>query len=227
MEKGGGRLGLNLPETPEQDVAERALSVPEKAQGIIVVDNETYGQAGEVLTVIKVLRKEINAAFDPIISKAHAAHKEAVAQKKKAEAPLVEAEAYIKPQIAGYLKEQERKRQEEEARLRLEAKKKADEDKLKAALAAEKAGDNEEAEAIISDPTPVPPVVLVKSTPKLEGVSVKKIYKFRITDPNKVPRMYMMPDEKTIGAVVRSTKGAVQITGVEIYAEDSVAAGAR
>lgn len=222
-----GKLGLNLPETPEQEVAERALSVPEKAQAIVVVDNETYGQAGEVLTVIKGLRKEINAAFDPIISKANAAHKEAVAQKKKADAPLIEAEAYIKPQIAGYLREQERKRQEEEARLRLEVKKKADEDKMAAALAAEEAGDNEEAEAIISDPAPAAPVVLASTTPKLADVSVKTIWKFRITDVNKIPRQYMMPNEQAIGSVVRSTKGAIQITGIEAYSEDSVAAGAR
>ena len=51
-------------------------------------------------------------------------------------------------------------------------------------------------------------------------------WKFRINDVGKIPHEYMIPDEQKIGAVIRATKGQVQIPGVEIYSEDSVSARA-
>lgn len=212
--------------TPEQ-VVERALSVPERAKEIVIQDSQSFERAGGILTAIKALRGEINEAFDPIIKKAYAAHKEAVAQKKRAEVPLVEAEKYLKPQIAKYIAEQERIQRAEEERLRYEAAKQAEEEQLQAALAAEEAGDRAEAAAIIEDDNPLPPIILSDPTPKLEGVSVRKLWKFRIVDVNKIPRQYMLPDEKAIGAVVRGLRDKANIPGIEVYAVDSVAAEAK
>jgi len=205
-----------------KEVTERALTVPEKAKALIIQSNDDFIKAGEILTVIKSLRKEIDATFDPIITKAHEAHKEAIAQKKKVDAPLVEAEGIVKPRMAAWNAEQERLRREEEERLREIARKEEEERRLKEAIAAEQAGNKEEAQAIIEAPIEVAPIIVEKTTPKPAGVSFTKQWKFRITDPNKIPRQYLKVDEVAIGGVVRSLKDKTNIPGVEVYAVDGV-----
>lgn len=66
---------------------------------------------------IKALRKAVNETFDPVVGAAYAAHKEAVAAKKKHTDPLDVAERLIKGKIGGYLDlvEEERKKAEAEA----------------------------------------------------------------------------------------------------------------
>lgn len=209
-----------------QELEVQALSVPDQAKQITITDQASYERAGQILVIVKGLRKKIDETFDPIISKAFAAHKEAKAQKTKVEAPLLVAEAHVKPLMAFYVNEQERKRREEEEKLRLEAQKKAEAEQLARAEAAEKQGNHQAAEAIISAPVQVAPVVLQSETPKVAGVSYRKSWKFRITDPALVPREYLIPDDKAIGAVVRALKDQCKISGVEVYSEDTVSAGA-
>jgi len=210
--------------TPDA-VTQKALNVPEQAAIIKITDSQTYEAGCNVLLVIKDLRKEIDAAFDPIIKKAHEAHKEAVMQKKKADAPLCKAEGIIKPKIALYQAEQEHIRRKEELRLRREAEKAEEERRLAEAVEAEKAGDKELAEEIIAAPVEVAPVILAKTTPKVAGVVMKEIWKFEVTDINQIPREYMMPDLTKIGGVVRALKGQTKIAGVKVYAENNIAAG--
>ena len=210
-----------------RDITARALTIPKEAKALRVVDVVTYARAGEVLVAVKELRRQIDAAFNPIIQKAHETHREALAQKKKAEAPLVEAEGIIKPQIAAYQAEQERIRRAEEARIRAELAKAEEEARLQAAIEAEAEGRKEEAEEILEEPVQVAPVVLPKAMPKLEGVSTRKIWKYRIVDESKIPREYMMPDLAKIGGVARSLGDKARIPGVEIYPEAIVAAGGR
>lgn len=61
------------------------------------------------------------------------------------------------------------------------------------------------------------------SVPKVAGIRARVNWKFRIIDQNKIPRAYMIPDEKSIGYFVRETKRAGEvIPGVEAYCEDSI-----
>jgi len=219
-----------------QEITERALTVPEQAKGIVIKSHDDYARAGEMLLVIKDLRKEIDATFDPIIKKAHEAHKEAVAQKKKVDAPLVEAEGIIKPRISAWNTEQERLRREEEARLREIARKQEEERLLMEAIAAEeeakangatKEEAAQESAAIMAEPVYVAPVVVPRMVPKVAGIAMKQVWKFRIVNPAIIPREYMAVDEQKIGAVVRALKDQTRIAGVEAYPEDAVAAGRR
>ena len=86
-----------MPElTPQAvEISTKAMTVPDKARAIEITDDTTYKGAAEFLLTIKDLRKQIDEAFNPIIDAAHNAHKEALAQKKRADAPLVEAEYII------------------------------------------------------------------------------------------------------------------------------------
>ncbi|MFA5158726.1 MAG: hypothetical protein WC451_06110 [Patescibacteria group bacterium] len=218
-----------MEQTPEIiEVNTLALSVPEQAKQIVkIINNDDYTRAGQILLTIKEIRKKIENTFKPIKQKMDAAKKEVLDQEKLADKPLAEAESYIKPLIAQYNAEQERIRQEEENRLREIARKQEEERRLQEAVAAEQSGNKEEAEAIIEAPVQAPPVVVQKTVPKVQGVSFTKLWKFRITNAALIPREYMIPHEQAIGSVVRNTKGAIQIPGIEIYSEDSVSAGRR
>ena len=58
--------------------------------------------------------------------------------------------------------------------------------------------------------------------PKVEGQVSRANWKFEITDATLLPRDYLMPDEKTIGAMVRARKGETVIPGVRVYPDFKV-----
>jgi hypothetical protein len=209
------------------EISTRALTVPEQARTVEITDDESYKRAAEVLLQIKDLRRQIDEAFDPIISKAHEAHREALGQKKRADAPLVEAEGIIKPRIAAYIADINRKRTEEEARLREEERRKEEERRLEEAIKAEAAGQTEKAEEILAAPVSIAKVRPTTEAPRVAGVSIQKRWTYRIVDESKIPREYLSPDLIKIGAVVREFKGEAVIPGVEVFSEDNVAAGRR
>ena len=169
------------------------------------------------------MRKEIDSYFDPIISRAHAAHKEAVSQKKRADEPLAQAEAILKPQMLAFVNEQRRKAEEEERRQREEARKKAEQEQLEAAIQAEAEGDKEAAEAIIQEPVYVPPIQVKAEIPKVSGFSVREQWTFEIVDEKKIPREYLIVDEVSIGKIVRAMKDKTSISGIRAYNASSAA----
>jgi hypothetical protein len=143
--------------------------------------------------------------------------------------PLAGAQKSVKGLMSAYDAEQERIRLAEQRRLEEEARKKAEEQALLDAIAAEEEAKangataeqaKEESAAILETPVYVPPVVLPKSTPKLQGGPVyRTIWKFRIIDRFKIPPQFMVPDEVKIGQVVRALKAQHGIPGVEAYEE--------
>jgi hypothetical protein len=220
-----------------QEVTTLALSVPDQAKLIAaIINNDDYIRAGNVLLTIKELRKKIENVFKPIKQKMDAAKKEVLDQEKAADKPLAEAETWLKPLISAYLIEQERIRKAEEDRLREIARKEEEQRQFEAALAAEEEAKRngatneeaaQEAAAIIDVPVQAAPVVVPKTVAKVSGVSMTKQWKFRITDPNKIPREYLAVDELKIGAVVRALKDQCHIAGIEVYSVDSISAGRR
>lgn len=99
-----------------QEVESKALAIPDQAKAIRVTDNESMARANTMLMDIRAIRKEIQDTFKPLAKKAHQAHKAILQKQKDAEAPLIEAENYLKPAICAYMDEQERLRREEEAK---------------------------------------------------------------------------------------------------------------
>jgi uncharacterized protein YhaN len=203
----------------EVGVEEKALSIVDQAKAVKVTDAESYTAAGELFKSIVEMMKEVDRTFDPIIEAAHKSHKAALEQKKKYYDPLDKAKRSVKGLLSDYDREQERKKREEEARLREIARKEEEERKLAEALAAEAAGEKEEAEAIMEEPVYIPPVVVKKEVPRVQGLSFRTVWKFHIKDVTAIPRQYMTPDMVKIGGVVRAMKGQTNIPGLEVYEE--------
>ena len=73
-----------------------------------------------------------------------------------------------------------------------------------------------EAEVTTTSMTPPKPQPVLKHTTFIEK------WKYRILDETKLPRNYMMPNEKAIAATVNSMGGMAEINGIQIYRDDTV-----
>jgi len=136
--------------------------------------------------------------------------------------PNERVEAILKPAMTQFTTEQDRKRRQEEDRLRAEARKREEDARVAAAAELERSGDHQLAESVLDTPVEVAPVIL-PAVEQSKGISYRDAWKYRIVDESKVPREYLCLDERKIGGVVRSLKGDAKIPGVEIYSEKTVA----
>jgi len=212
-----------------------------------VVTQEQYSGAGEKLKAIKGLMQKVNATFDPIISKAYAAHKEAIAQKKNHEGPLIEAEGIYKRGMLGFQQEQERIRREEQARLDELARKERERLEARAAKAEEK-GKAEKAEELRNQAATVPAPVVQIETPKVAGTSIRTTYyayvkdfpalldaaaggrRFKTTKyegqerrrGKSVPVSAVISNESFLNAQAKLQKTALNYPGVEAHSELSM-----
>jgi hypothetical protein len=226
------------------DVTALALTWPDRARALTIENDTTYIEAGEMLKGIKALRKEVDDAFDPIIKKAHEAHKEACGQKKKAETPLLDAETILKRGLVAYETEQERLRQIEQRRLQEEARQIDEARRLEEAAALERqavaTGDETlraEAEELISAPVCAPAVYVPPSTPKVSGISYRENWRI---DPNvdlkalclaiaqgRQPVSLILPNVTALNGLARSLKGEMKVPGVKVVCEKIASASGR
>ena len=178
-----------------------ALGFPERAKRIIIHNATTLTFANDFLQSIKLLMKEIAETFNPIIKKAHEAHKEAVTKKKEHEAPLIEAERTIKLHIGSYLEEQAKIRREAEEKARKEEERQKEEDRILAeAKVLEDSGKEEEAQSLQAE-IPLPARIEIPPEPEAKGLSLKQIL-----------------DTDQINLIVKRLGGETRIPGIRIYA---------
>lgn len=226
----------NVLEFPERDeVVTAALTWPERAKQAAVIDASSYQAAADLLKGIKALRQKIAETFDPHIARAFQAHRALTKEKNDAEAPLTAAERVIKEALVGYDQAQERLRRIEEARLREEARLAEEQRVIEQAAAMETEGQEcgdealvAEAHELISQPIQAPPIAPVaRATPKVAGITMRKVWRYRVVNANVIPRQYLKVDEPKIASVVRALGRDAKIPGIEVYEEQTVAAGSR
>lgn len=123
--------------------------------------------------------------------------------------------------------DEERARQQRELQIKAQAEAKAERERL-AVIAAQKEaeGQTHVAEAIIEEAAKVTaavPVLAPVYIPSQE-VSTKKLWKFKVVDVNKIPREFLIPNEKLLQSVATSSKESAKIEGVEFYFEETISA---
>lgn len=193
-----------------------------RANSYQITTDEIYVEAMEFAKTIKGKQKEVDTAFDPIIKQNHVAWKSAIAQKAKYYEPLEKALKFLDSKGRSFRTEQERIRQEEERKAQELARKEADR-LQKLADKAKARGDNAKADTYnnkAQETESIVPIIASKVS-AVEGIKVRKIWKYRIIDSNSIPREYMIPNEVMLGSVARATKGTLKVSGVEFYSEDS------
>jgi hypothetical protein len=210
---------ITAPDTTE--LAKLSTSLVEMAEGLVVDSPESREVAGTGVRQLKGLRKQIVTLFAQSKTLANQAHKAIVAACNTLDAAPKRAEAVLNKKLDDYEQAEERKRKADEDRLRELARKEAEDRQLKEAVAAEAAGDTEAAAEIIAEPIAAPVVMVAPTLPKLAGVSTREHWKHRVVDDAKIPRDYMMPDDKKIGAYARSMQSKAVMNGVEFYSDTS------
>lgn len=204
-------------------LAPQVTSTQARALAAVITDAESYAYAGDLLISIATLRKGVEAAFDPLIRHAHETHAAIIAEKKRHVGPLDESERELKGRISVYLLAEEKKRREEELRMRELARKEAEERAIAEAVQLEAEGDAAGAAAVLADPTPAPLVVVQSSVPKVAGLSSRETWDFEVTDASLIPREYLAVDMVRIRGVVKALKGSTSIPGVRAFAVKTMA----
>lgn len=206
-----------------------------RAKAIVVKNQTHYDLCINLVKRIKEQKKMVDEAYDKDIKNAHTAWKGLIETKKRYYEPLEEAEKIIKSKLIEYTDEQ--RRIENELRMKAEEEARKAEEKRKAELEAqakkwEEKGNIEKAEErrsmaeeVIIKPTE-PEVKFEKSSNSID----RQIWKAKIKDLDKIPRNLLIKTPKQhealmslLNEIARTTKGAVEIDGVEFYSETSMA----
>ncbi len=203
-----------------KSVEQRSLDAVGKSVGFVIKTNEQNLKAAELVKGIQLLKKEVCDTFDPIITKAHATHKEACAKKAKFYVPLKNAEIDYKNKMIAFDDIMETERKNEEDRLRREADKKTEALKEKAVEALKK-GDEKKADKFTQKAAEVFTPAVAPKHEKPESASFVIYYEAQIINRHVIPRKMngielMIPDVRAIDKLVNVSKGTIKIPGVQV-----------
>lgn len=211
------------PKAESPELQAEAAAVLAESQALVVIDSHSYGLAADRLKGLKSLSKKVNDWFQPLVDSAFRAHKQLTTRRGETLKPIEAECARLTREMGTWKAEQDRLAREEAARLARAQQALEQRVQLEVAAALEAQGLSAEAESVveqaISMPAPVVPVA--PSTPAVQGISYRETWKHQIVDAALIPREWLIPDEQAIAAFVRSTKGAKQIPGIRIYAEQT------
>lgn len=208
---------------PEAQLKEKVSTIKVKIDRIVISTNEDYEGAVELGRAIKTRKAEVTEFFKPMKDAANKAHKEICGREKALLAPLDDAEKKLKKAIGIYVDELERKRLEEERRLRLAAQQEAQK-ALEAAVQAEENGDEFSSEAAMMEAQMMESyantVTIADNKPEVKGVSTTVDWEIESIDNKVVPDFFagaeIRPvDDKAIMRLIRATKGTIEIPGVK------------
>jgi len=176
-----------------------------QAQSVQIVTAEDYTQAVDLVAKLKDAGSRIKNAKESVTKPLNEALRNARNLFAPIEEQFANAESIVKTKILAY-----KRKVDEEAR--------AKEAKIAADLEAGKIKKLETAEKKIDA------IERVDTTTrgKVGEVQIRKVKKVRITDENAIPREYLVPD---MVAIRRDALGGKQIAGVEVYEDETVAAG--
>jgi hypothetical protein len=222
-------LKVQAEPTIENEQKSSAMKILEQAKLLNINTAQDFDGAAEFTKQVKKLSKRIKDYWDPLKKSARASWQTLVDREKELLTPLEQAETEVKKKMAAY----QRKVQEEEraARLLAEKLKREEAERLLAeATKAAEQGNEMESEILFAQAEIIEtsqPAVQMQA-PKSTGVSTRTLYRARIIDESKVPvevaGVVIRPvDLAAINKLAQASKGKVQITGIEIYEEQSVA----
>lgn len=210
---------------PDQsEVTAQTGRLVKSGTSIHIDDDESLELAGSYLVKCKTVMKQIDAIFDEPVKAAHQAHKAMLAAKKKLMSPLQKVETHLKRGISLYRARQEEERRRREAEMRAAARAKEEERRLAEAARLESEGRDNEAQMVLDMPVHAPPVVLPPAVPKLDNVSTRENWTFRVVNEALIPREFLIPDTTKLRAHARSFRDKALVPGVEFFAEEVISA---
>lgn len=212
---------------PEKELREQGSALIAEANAIQITSHDQYEAAGAFLVGVAALRKSITAAMKPVKDATHTAHKAATNLENDLLAGPAKADLIVRTRMSAYSRAEQVAREKAQREQQEALRKQIEDQRITQAQTLADAGHVEIADQILDAPVVVAPVELPK--PTAAGVSVRKVVKFRIIDPAKINRAYLVPDETKIRAQVKALgKDAASVVGgIEVYEENELAVRAR
>ena len=105
----------------DRTIESEVMPVIVRANSIAIRTAEDYVSASEFLKAIKAAQKRVSDHFEPMKQAAHAAWKKITSTESDVMKPLCDSERVVKTRMMEWKSEQDRIRQEEQARLQAEA----------------------------------------------------------------------------------------------------------
>lgn len=214
----------------EEVLAKQVSEIEFLADSMIITNDEEYEYAADLGVILREKIVEVNDFFAPMKKTAHEAHKRICEREKEMLSPLKNAENILKKTVGDYVtkKEEVRKAKEETAKKLVQEE---IDQKLSIAAEAEANGDTKTANSAMLDAqiadSAARSICVTSSTPKANGVSVKKDYEITNIDESKVPTsicgVTIRPvDKSAVMKLIRSTKGKINIEGITYKEKKSV-----
>lgn len=216
----------------------------EQVTSFDIVDDASFGHAGEALKALKGVQKRLETVRTAMKAPVLDAGRRIDAFFKAPTATLEQAERTIKGRVAAYQAEETRKRREAEEAARRE-RERLERERAEAARrdAEEKAGlSAEEREAaaardVLAPPAhvlPLPTPAPLAPAPRVAGVSTRTVVKARVVDVRKVAHAaahgdtdalaLLAVDTAALNRLVRELGTELSIPGIEVYEEQVVSA---
>jgi|SRR5215471_4351804 len=205
---------ISIPDSSE--IAIGAAGAVKMAEDLVIKSNDEFIAAQELRDHCESKIRMGEMLFEEPTRTADKLHKQLVKLFKAATSPWENAARILKQKMIQWDRDQEQARRLEEARLESERNKEAAKERQTTFELLKELGLHERAEELRAEPAAFNPVVLPKSTPDV-GLRYRSDWKYRVTDPQAVPREYLMLDHVAIGKVVRALKDKTNIAGIEPY----------
>lgn len=204
----------------------RSQELAESYDDYTVSSPEEYSAGADHLRTIKTFQKEVEDQRKLITQPLVAAQRNANAFFKPFAERLANAERRVKRALVNWKNKQDQIARDEQRKRDEEARKKREEAERKAREAREK-GRHSRAQQLEETAAQTVAPIVTSEAPKTEGISVRKVTKFRITDESLIPRKYMDVNESKIRKVVQALGMEAEIPGIEIFQENEMAARSR
>lgn len=199
---------------------EEATSLVIQAKSIAkIADPDQYTNAAALRNHIKTAIKYFTDLYEPRLAEQRQHLNNLRADRDRFIDPLTEATGHLGGLLVAYDQEQERIKKRRELEEEAENKRKAEEEKKQLLELAKQVGDKDLVKEIKNQPLDVQQSVVTKDTPKVEGLSYREDWYFEVTEPNKVPREYLLVDAVKIGKIVRAMKQGTNIPGVRVFSK--------
>jgi hypothetical protein len=220
------------------EIAKEVSPVLLVAQRLEINNATDYHHAGEFLKEVKAAKKKFLDFFAPIKKKTYEAWKSIVARETEMVSPLDLAESSVKQKMLSYQRQEELKRRQEQQRLQAEADARAakERERLRKQAGKLKTPELREQRLAEAEEIDAPLISLQTETPKIQGISTRKLWRARVDNKNKFVNAaldnenlmaFISIDESRLNKIAQATKGEVKYPGVVFYHEESLAAGTK
>lgn len=153
---------------------------------------------------------------------AHELHKSLMDRINSKRKPLKAAQDDFSRKARDWRRTEEERARAEAALREAEARKRIEEERLLQASALAARGKAALADAVMERPVEVERLAPAQVA-QPSGTSDREAWTFEVTDVERIPREYMMPDLVKIGKMVRALKAGCRIEGVRVYDKGATA----